>query len=146
VVHFVDNPGFLIGVEAESAARSGAACALCAITRRECVVLDPRAQGLRRRRRESGAHHRLNLVAWPSGGGSLPIPGGGVGARRLIRGAIGALPGPGATGGTLAVPDPGRPASGRSSGARRVAADRLTRRAVEIVDAELGEKRRGFRP
>jgi len=80
VVHFVDNPGFVIGVEAEKQAtiRHGAR-ALAAVYQATvpwCSVLIRRAFGV------AGAAHanasRLHYrYAWPSGDwGSLPIEGG----------------------------------------------------------------------
>jgi acetyl-CoA carboxylase carboxyltransferase component len=80
VVHFVDNPGFLIGTESEHAGtiRHGAR-ALAAIYQATvpwCSVILRKVYGV------AGAAHqnasRLNLrVAWPSGNwGSLPLEGG----------------------------------------------------------------------
>ena len=80
VVHFVDNPGFVIGVEAERQAtiRHGAR-ALAAVYQASgpwCSILVRRAFGV------AGAAHgnatRLHYrYAWPSGDwGSLPIEGG----------------------------------------------------------------------
>ena len=80
VVNLVDQPGFVIGLEAEQAntMRRGAR-ALAAVYGSPCpwaAILVRKVYGI------AGAahapHHRLNLrVAWPSGDwGSLPIAGG----------------------------------------------------------------------
>jgi acetyl-CoA carboxylase carboxyltransferase component len=80
VVHFVDNPGFVIGVDAERAAtiRHGAR-ALAAVYQARvpwCSVILRKVYGV------AGAAHqnaaRLNYrFAWPSGDwGSLPLAGG----------------------------------------------------------------------
>ncbi len=80
VVNFVDNPGFLIGVEAEKRGtiRSGVR-ALTAVYQASVPwvsILVRKAYGVAGA--GHGAHHRLNLrYAWPSGEwGSLPIEGG----------------------------------------------------------------------
>ena len=80
VVNFVDNPGFLIGVEAEKAGTvrvgSRALAAVYQATVPWCSILLRRVYGV------AGAGHgnaqKLNLrYAWPSGDwGSLPIEGG----------------------------------------------------------------------
>jgi acetyl-CoA carboxylase carboxyltransferase component len=80
VVNFVDNPGFLVGVEAEKrgTVRHGvralqavyqARVPWCSVIVRKCFGVAGAGHG---------AHHRLNLrYAWPSGEwGSLPIEGG----------------------------------------------------------------------
>jgi acetyl-CoA carboxylase carboxyltransferase component len=80
VVNFVDNPGFLIGVEAErrGTIRHGvrALCAVYQATVPWCSILVRRAFGVAGA--GHGQHHRLNLrYAWPSGEwGSLPLEGG----------------------------------------------------------------------
>jgi acetyl-CoA carboxylase carboxyltransferase component len=80
IVHFVDNPGFLIGIEAEKRGtiRHGVR-ALCAVYQASVPwvsVIVRRVYGVAGA--GHGAHHRLNLrYAWPSGEwGSLPIEGG----------------------------------------------------------------------
>ena len=80
VVHFVDNPGFMIGKQAEQEAtiRAGAR-ALTAIyqsTMPWCSVMH--SQGVRRRRRGAPERQQYNYrYAWPSADwGSLPIEGG----------------------------------------------------------------------
>ena len=80
VVNFVDNPGFLIGIEAEKRGtiRQGvrALCAVYQATVPWVSVLVRKVYGVAGA--GHGAHHRLNLrYAWPSGEwGSLPIEGG----------------------------------------------------------------------
>ncbi|MDP6565881.1 MAG: carboxyl transferase domain-containing protein [Alphaproteobacteria bacterium] len=80
VVHFVDNPGFVIGVESEKAAtiRHGAR-ALAAVYQASvpwCSILIRKAFGVAGA--AHGNHARLHYrYAWPSGDwGSLPIEGG----------------------------------------------------------------------
>lgn len=80
VVNFVDNPGFLIGVEAErrGTIRHGvrALTAVYQATVPWLSILVRRVYGVAGA--GHGAHHKLNLrYAWPSGEwGSLPIEGG----------------------------------------------------------------------
>ena len=92
VVHFVDNPGFMIGVEAEKQAtiRFGARFifAVYQATVPWCSVILRRVFGVAGA--AHGNHSRLNLrYAWPSGDwGSLPIEGGVQAAyRRQIEAA-----------------------------------------------------------
>jgi acetyl-CoA carboxylase carboxyltransferase component len=80
VVNFVDNPGFLVGVEAEKRGtiRRGVR-ALAAVYQARVPwvsVIVRKVYGVAGA--GHGAHHRLNLrYAWPSGEwGSLPIEGG----------------------------------------------------------------------
>ena len=80
VVHLVDNPGFLIGLESEKAAtiRHGAR-ALAAIYQATvpwCTVLVRKAYGVAGAAQQN--HTRLHYrYAWPSGDwGSLPLEGG----------------------------------------------------------------------
>jgi len=80
VVNFVDQPGFLIGREAEMAERFGAACERCMRCSR------PRRRGLRswcarlselRARAMESPPGSICAYAWPSADwGSLPIEGG----------------------------------------------------------------------
>jgi acetyl-CoA carboxylase carboxyltransferase component len=80
VVHFVDNPGFMIGIEAERQAtiRFGARFifAVYQATVPWCSIILRRVFGVAGA--AHGNHSRLNLrYAWPSGDwGSLPIEGG----------------------------------------------------------------------
>ncbi len=80
VVNFVDNPGFVIGVEAERAGtiRRGATAifAVYQATVPWCSIIVRRVFGVAGA--AHGNHTRLNLrYAWPSGEwGSLPIEGG----------------------------------------------------------------------
>jgi acetyl-CoA carboxylase carboxyltransferase component len=80
VVYFVDNPGFMIGVEAEKEAtiRFGARYifAVYQATVPWCSIIVRRVFGVAGA--AHGNHSRLNLrYAWPSGEwGSLPIEGG----------------------------------------------------------------------
>ncbi len=80
VVNFVDNPGFLIGAEAErrGTVREGVRALLAVYQARVpwVSVLVRRVFGVAGA--GHGPHHRLNLrYAWPSGEwGSLPIEGG----------------------------------------------------------------------
>jgi acetyl-CoA carboxylase carboxyltransferase component len=92
VVNFVDNPGFLIGIEAEKRGtiRAGVR-ALAAVYQARvpwASILVRKVYGVAGA--GHGAHHRLNLrYAWPSGEwGSLPIEGGVEAAyRRRIEAA-----------------------------------------------------------
>ncbi len=80
VVHFVDNPGFLIGLEAEKAGtiRHGAR-ALASVYQATvpwCSVLIRKAFGVAGAAHSNGARAQYRF-AWPSGDwGSLPIEGG----------------------------------------------------------------------
>ncbi|HBZ68295.1 MAG TPA: methylmalonyl-CoA carboxyltransferase [Deltaproteobacteria bacterium] len=80
VVNFVDNPGFLIGPEAEKrgTVRQGVRALIAVYQARVpwCSVIVRRVFGVAGA--GHGQHHRLNLrYAWPSGEwGSLPIEGG----------------------------------------------------------------------
>jgi acetyl-CoA carboxylase carboxyltransferase component len=80
VVNFVDNPGFLIGPEAErrGTVRQGVRALIAVYQARVpwCSVIVRRVFGVAGA--GHGQHHRLNLrYAWPSGEwGSLPIEGG----------------------------------------------------------------------
>lgn len=80
VVHLVDNPGFVIGTEAEKAAtiRHGAAtlAAIYQATVPWCSVILRKVYGV-----AGAAHHNASRIsyryAWPSGSwGSLPLEGG----------------------------------------------------------------------
>jgi acetyl-CoA carboxylase carboxyltransferase component len=80
VVHFVDNPGFVIGVEAERAAtiRHGAR-ALAAIYQARvpwCSVILRKVYGVAGAAHQNAARLKYRF-AWPSGDwGSLPLAGG----------------------------------------------------------------------
>jgi acetyl-CoA carboxylase carboxyltransferase component len=92
VVNFVDNPGFMIGIDAEKAAtiRFGARYIFAVYQARVpwCSIILRRVFGVAGA--AHGNHSRLNLrYAWPSGQwGSLPIEGGVQAAyRRQIEAA-----------------------------------------------------------
>jgi acetyl-CoA carboxylase carboxyltransferase component len=158
VVNFVDNPGFLVGIEAErrGTIRKGVR-ALAAVYQASvpwCSVIVRKAFGV------AGAGHsnhtRGNLrFAWPSGEwGSLPIEGG---VEAAYRRQIEASPDPDALRRELED----KLASLRSPiltaeafGVEEIIDPRETRpllvdwarRAVEIAGQERGMKRRGMRP
>ena len=80
VVHLVDNPGFVIGTEAEKAATIRHGCrALAAVYQATvpwCSVLVRKAFGVAGAA-HSNAHRLQYRYAWPSGDwGSLPVEGG----------------------------------------------------------------------
>jgi acetyl-CoA carboxylase carboxyltransferase component len=158
VVNFVDNPGFLVGVEAErrGTIRKGvrALTAVYQATVPWCSIIVRKAFGV------AGAGHanhtRGNLrFAWPSGEwGSLPIEGG---VEAAYRRQIEAAPDPDALRRELE----GKLASLRSPiltaeafGVEEIIDPRETRpllvdwarRAAEIVAQEKGPKARGLRP
>jgi acetyl-CoA carboxylase carboxyltransferase component len=158
VVNFVDNPGFLIGVEAEKRGtiRRGvrALAAVYQATVPWCSILVRKVSGVAGA--GHGAHHRLNLrYAWPSGEwGSLPIEGG---VEAAYRRQIEAAPDPDALRAQLeeklaGLRSPFLTAEG--FGVEEIIDPRDTRpllvdwarRAYELLDAELGEKTRGARP
>jgi len=158
IVNFVDNPGFLIGVDAEKRGtiRRGvrALVAVYQATVPWCSILVRRVFGVAGA--GHGAHHRLNLrYAWPSGEwGSLPIEGG---VEAAYRRQIEAAPDPDALRAELeeklsSLRSPFLTAEG--FGIEEIIDPRDTRpllidwarRAYELLDAELGEKARGFRP
>jgi acetyl-CoA carboxylase carboxyltransferase component len=158
VVNFVDNPGFLIGVEAEKRGtiRRGvrALAAVYQATVPWCSILVRKVYGVAGA--GHGAHHRLNLrYAWPSGEwGSLPIEGG---VEAAYRRQIEAAPDPDALRAELesklaSLRSPFLTAEG--FGIEEIIDPRDTRpllvewarRAYELIDAELGQKARGLRP
>jgi acetyl-CoA carboxylase carboxyltransferase component len=157
-VHFVDQPGFLIGTDAERAGtiRKGAR-ALAAVYQATVPwvsVIVRRVFGV------AGAAHgnasRLNLrYAWPSGDwGSLPIEGG---VQAAYRRDIEASPDPAARRAELeakldALRSPFRTAE--AFGIEEIIDPRDTRpllcewvsTAYDVLPTELGPKRRGARP
>jgi acetyl-CoA carboxylase carboxyltransferase component len=158
VVNFVDNPGFLIGVEAEKQGtiRRGVR-ALAAVYQASvpwCSILVRKVYGVAGA--GHGAHHRLNLrYAWPSGEwGSLPIEGGVEAAyRRQIEAAedpdalraeleakLSSLRSPLLTAEVFGVEEIIDPRD-----TRPLLVD-WARRGYEILAAELGPRTRGFRP
>jgi len=158
VVNFVDNPGFLIGVQAE---RSGTirrgVRALAAVYQADVPwvsVIVRKVFGVAGA--GHGAHHRLNLrYAWPSGEwGSLPIEGG---VEAAYRRRIEASSDPDALRAQLeedlsSLRSPFLTAE--AFGIEEIIDPRETRpllvdwaqRAFEIVSAESGPKARGLRP
>ncbi len=158
IVNFVDNPGFLIGVDAEKRGtiRRGvrALVAVYQATVPWCSILVRRVFGVAGA--GHGAHHRLNLrYAWPSGEwGSLPIEGG---VEAAYRRQIEAAPDPDVLRAELEakLSDLRSPfLTAEGFGIEEIIDPRDTRpllidwarRAYELLDAELGEKTRGFRP
>jgi acetyl-CoA carboxylase carboxyltransferase component len=158
VVHFVDQPGFLIGTRAERAgtARYGAR-AMAAVYQAQvpwCSIILRRVYGVAGA--AHGNHARLNLrYAWPSGDwGSLPIEGGVMAAYKR---EIEASDDPAARTREIEtrlneLRSPFRTAE--SFGIEELIDPRDTRPLlcdwVELVDAllpaQLGLKRRGMRP
>ncbi len=157
VVNFVDNPGFMIGVEAErrGTIRHGAR-ALMAVYQATvpwCSVLVRRAFGVAGA--GHGQHHRLNLrYAWPSGEwGSLPIEGGVEAAyrrqleasddpealRRQLEDGLASLRSPLLTAEAFGIEEIIDPRE------TRPLLIEFARRAWEILPSQLGPKRRGLR-
>ena len=160
VVNFVDNPGFLVGTEAEK--RGTIRKGVRALTRRlpgdGALVLDHRPQGLRRGGRRPLEPHAIGSMryAWPSGEwGSLPIEGGVEAAYKRV---IAASDDPDATRRELeskleSLRDPILTAE--AFGVEELIDPRETRpllvewarRAYEILEASpRGPKGRGMRP
>ncbi len=158
VVNFVDNPGFLVGTEAErrGTIRKGvrALSAVYQATVPWCSVIVRKAFGV------AGAGHtnhtRGNLrFAWPSGEwGSLPIEGG---VEAAYRRQIEAAPDPDALRRELEeklVSLRSPLLTAEAFGVEEIIDPRETRpllvdwarRAAEIVAQERGQKRRGMRP
>jgi acetyl-CoA carboxylase carboxyltransferase component len=158
VVNFVDNPGFLVGIEAEKRGtiRHGvrALAAVYQATVPWCSILVRRVFGVAGA--GHGNHTRLNLrYAWPSGEwGSLPIEGGVEAAyRRQIEAAedpealrarleeeLASLRSPFLTAEAFGVEEIIDPRE-----TRPLLVD-WARRAFQIVSHERGVKRRGMRP
>jgi acetyl-CoA carboxylase carboxyltransferase component len=158
VVNFVDNPGFLIGIEAEKRGtiRRGVR-ALAAVYQASVPwvsVLVRKVYGVAGA--GHGAHHRLNLrYAWPSGEwGSLPIEGGVEAAyRRQLEASsdpdalradleekLASLRSPFLTAEVFGVEEIIDPRE-----TRPLLVD-FARRAREVLAAEHGPKTRGLRP
>jgi acetyl-CoA carboxylase carboxyltransferase component len=158
VVNFVDNPGFLIGAEAEKrgTVRQGVRALMAVYQARVpwVSVLVRRVFGVAGA--GHGPHHRLNLrYAWPSGEwGSLPIEGG---VEAAYRRQLDAAEDPAALRAALEA----ELASLRSPfltaeafGVEEIIDPRDTRpllvewarRAYEIVGSQLGPSARGLRP
>ncbi len=158
VVNFVDNPGFLVGVEAErrGTIRHGvrALAAVYQATVPWCSILVRRVFGVAGA--GHGNHTRLNLrYAWPSGEwGSLPIEGGVEAAyRRQLEAAedpdalrarleeeLASLRSPFLTAEAFGVEEIIDPRE-----TRPLLVD-WARRAFDIVRHDRGVKRRGMRP
>jgi len=158
VVNFVDNPGFLVGIEAEKRGtiRHGvrALAAVYQATVPWCSILVRRVFGVAGA--GHGNHTRLNLrYAWPSGEwGSLPIEGGVEAAyRRQIEAAedpealrarleeeLASLRSPFLTAEAFGVEEIIDPRE-----TRPLLVD-WAQRAFEIVSHERGVKQRGMRP
>ncbi len=158
VVHIVDNPGFLVGIEAErrGTVRQGvrALCAVYQSTVPWVSVIVRRAFGVAGA--GHGRHHRLNLrFAWPSGEwGSLPIEGGVEAAyRRLLDASddpdalrakleaeLASLRSPFLTAEAFGIEEIIDPRE------TRIRLVEWARRAHEIVSQELGPRSRGLRP
>lgn len=158
IVNFVDNPGFLIGVQAErnGTIRSGVR-ALSAVYQADVPwvsIIIRKVFGVAGA--GHGAHHRLNLrYAWPSGEwGSLPIEGGVEAAyRRRIEAAsdpdalraeleenLASLRSPFLTAEAFGIEEMIDPRE-----TRPLLVD-WARRAYAIVATESGPKSRGLRP
>ncbi len=158
VVNFVDNPGFLVGPDAERAGTvrmgSRALVALYQATVPWCSIILRRVYGV------AGAGHgnaqKLNLrYAWPSGDwGSLPIEGG---VQAAYRRDIESSPNPDARRKEIEASlqqyrSPFRTAE--AFGIEEIIDPRDTRpllcewieTAYELLPSELGVKRRGCRP
>jgi acetyl-CoA carboxylase carboxyltransferase component len=158
VVNFVDNPGFLIGVEAEKRGtiRHGVR-ALAAVYQAEVPwvsVIVRKVFGVAGA--GHGAHHRLNLrYAWPSGEwGSLPIEGG---VEAAYRRQIEAAEDPDALRGELEEKLAGLRSPFRTAEAfwveeiidprdTRPLLVQWARRAYELIATHLGPRTRGTRP
>jgi acetyl-CoA carboxylase carboxyltransferase component len=158
VVNFVDNPGFLVGVDAEKRGtiRHGVR-ALCAVYQASVPwvsIIVRRVFGVAGA--GHGQHHRLNLrYAWPSAEwGSLPIEGGVEAAYRRV---IEAAPDPEAKRRELEAMLDGLRSpfpTAEVFGIEEIIDPRETRpllvdwarRAAEIAAAERGPKARGARP
>ena len=158
VVNFVDNPGFLIGVEAEKRGtiRHGvrALTAVYQATVPWCSIIIRRVFGVAGA--GHGNHTRLNLrYAWPSGEwGSLPIEGGVEAAyrrqleaaadpdalRRELEERLASLRSPFLTAEAFGIEELIDPRETRPLLIEWV------RRAKEIVARERGPKARGMRP
>ena len=158
IVNFVDNPGFLIGVQAErnGTIRRGVR-ALSAVYQADVPwvsIIIRKVFGVAGA--GHGAHHRLNLrYAWPSGEwGSLPIEGGVEAAyRRRIEAAsdpdalraeleenLASLRSPFLTAEAFGIEEMIDPRE-----TRPLLVD-WARRAYAIVATESGPKSRGLRP
>jgi acetyl-CoA carboxylase carboxyltransferase component len=158
VVNFVDNPGFLVGVEAErrGTIRHGvrALFAVYQATVPWVSILVRKVFGVAGA--GHGAHHRLNLrYAWPSAEwGSLPIEGGVEAAyrrqieaaddpdakRRELEEMLDGLRSPFPTAEVFGIEEIIDPRD-----TRPLLVD-WARRALEIVAGESGPKARGARP
>jgi acetyl-CoA carboxylase carboxyltransferase component len=158
VVHFVDNPGFEIGIESErrGTIRHGvrALFSVYQATIPWCSILVRRCFGVAGA--GHGAHHRLNLrYAWPSAEwGSLPIEGG---VEAAYRRQLEAAPDPDALraeleAGLASLRSPLRTAE--AFGIEELIDPRETRpllvewvrRAFELLPSRLGPITRGARP
>jgi acetyl-CoA carboxylase carboxyltransferase component len=157
VLNFVDNPGFLIGVEAEKrgTVRQGVRALIAVYQARVpwCSVIVRRVFGVAGA--GHGQHHRLNLrYAWPSGEwGSLPIEGGVEAAyrrqldasddpdalRARLEGELASLRSPFLTAEAFGVEDIIDPRD------TRPLLVEWARTAHEIVKQELGPRTRGLR-
>ena len=158
VVNFVDNPGFVIGVEAERAGtiRRGATAifAVYQATVPWCSIILRRVFGVAGA--AHGNHTRLNLrYAWPSGEwGSLPIEGGVEAAykreiqaapdpekrRREIEARLEGMRSPFRTAEAFGIEEIIDPRDTRPLLCRWV------EDAYRILPSELGPKTRGMRP
>jgi len=158
IVNFVDNPGFLIGAQAErrGTVREGVRALLAVYQARVpwVSVLVRRVFGVAGA--GHGPHHRLNLrYAWPSGEwGSLPIEGGVEAAyrrqldasddpealRAKLEAELSSLRSPFLTAEAFGVEDIIDPRQ------TRPLLVEWARRAYEIVGMQLGPKARGLRP
>jgi acetyl-CoA carboxylase carboxyltransferase component len=158
VVHFVDQPGFLIGTRAERAgtARYGAR-AMAAVYQAQvpwCSIILRRVYGVAGA--AHGNHARLNLrYAWPSGDwGSLPIEGGVMAAykreieasddpvarTREIEAMLNGLRSPFRTAESFGIEELIDPCD-----TRPLLCDWVTL-AYDLLPMQLGMKRRGMRP
>jgi acetyl-CoA carboxylase carboxyltransferase component len=157
IVNFVDNPGFLIGAEAErrGTVREGVRALLAVYQARVpwVSVLVRRVFGVAGA--GHGPHHRLNLrYAWPSGEwGSLPIEGGVEAAyrrqldasddpealRAKLEAELSSLRSPFLTAEAFGVEDIIDPRQ------TRPLLVEWARRAYEIVGMQLGPTTRGLR-
>jgi acetyl-CoA carboxylase carboxyltransferase component len=158
VVNFVDNPGFLIGIEAEKRGtiRAGVR-ALSAVYQARvpwASILVRKVYGVAGA--GHGAHHRLNLrYAWPSGEwGSLPIEGGVEAAyrrrleaaedpealRRQLEDELASLRSPFLTAEAFGVEEIIDPRE------TRPLLVEWARRAAEVCASDLGPRARGHRP
>lgn len=157
VLNFVDNPGFLIGIEAEKrgTVRQGVRALIAVYQARVpwCSVIVRRVFGVAGA--GHGQHHRLNLrYAWPSGEwGSLPIEGGVEAAyrrqldasddpdalRARLEGELASLRSPFLTAEAFGVEEIIDPRD------TRPLLVEWARTAYEIVKQELGIRTRGLR-